>query len=83
MLAKTVEINWHDGQAIYSVDFSPDGSRYATAGADNSVRVRPFFKVKKLKKSKFCSLFRFGAFINDLIMPPQIFQLPPPTIQLM
>lgn len=39
MLAKTVEINWHDGQAIYSVDFSPDGSRYATAGADNSVRV--------------------------------------------
>lgn len=50
MLAKTVEINWHDGQAIYSVDFSPDGSRYATAGADNSVRVcysntclNPFF----------------------------------------
>lgn len=40
MLAKTLEINWHDGQAIYSVDFSPDGSRYATAGADNSVRVR-------------------------------------------
>ncbi|KAI9356688.1 WD40-repeat-containing domain protein [Pilaira anomala] len=39
MLAKTVEINWHDGQAIYSVDFSPDGSRYATAGADNSVRI--------------------------------------------
>lgn len=39
MLAKTLEINWHDGQAIYSVDFSPDGSRYATAGADNSVRV--------------------------------------------
>lgn len=39
MLAKTVEINWHDGQAIYSVDFSPDGARYATAGADNSVRV--------------------------------------------
>ncbi|KAI8645461.1 WD40-repeat-containing domain protein [Parasitella parasitica] len=38
MLAKTLEINWHDGQAIYSVDFSPDGSRYATAGADNSVR---------------------------------------------
>ncbi|KAG1121342.1 hypothetical protein G6F42_012522 [Rhizopus arrhizus] len=39
MLAKTLEINWHDGQAIYSVDFSPDGSRYATAGADNSVRI--------------------------------------------
>lgn len=39
MLAKTVEINWHDGQAIYSIDFSPDGARYATAGADNSVRV--------------------------------------------
>ncbi|OAD01607.1 hypothetical protein MUCCIDRAFT_118669, partial [Mucor lusitanicus CBS 277.49] len=34
----TLEINWHDGQAIYSVDFSPDGSRYATAGADNSDR---------------------------------------------
>jgi WD40 repeat protein len=43
MLAKTVEINWHDGQAIYSVDFSPDGSRYATAGADNSVRVSLLF----------------------------------------
>lgn len=40
MLAKTLEINWHDGQAIYSVDFSPDKSRYATAGADCSVRVR-------------------------------------------
>jgi WD40 repeat protein len=39
MLAKTVEINWHDGKAIYSVDFSPDGARYATAGADNTVRV--------------------------------------------
>ncbi|KAI9480790.1 MAG: WD40-repeat-containing domain protein [Benjaminiella poitrasii] len=39
MLAKTLEINWHDGQAIYSVDFSPDGLRYATAGADNSVRI--------------------------------------------
>ncbi|KAI7905007.1 WD40-repeat-containing domain protein [Cokeromyces recurvatus] len=39
MLAKTLEINWHDGQAIYSVDFSPDGTRYATAGADNSVRI--------------------------------------------
>lgn len=40
MLAKTLEINWHDGQAIYSIDFSPDGARYATAGADNSVRVK-------------------------------------------
>ncbi|KAI8367796.1 WD40-repeat-containing domain protein [Blakeslea trispora] len=39
MLAKTLEINWHDGQAIYSIDFSPDGSRYATAGADNSIRI--------------------------------------------
>lgn len=50
MLAKTVEINWHDGQAIYSVDFSPDGSRYATAGADNSVRVSCHKKSKKRKK---------------------------------
>ncbi|KAI8365480.1 WD40-repeat-containing domain protein [Choanephora cucurbitarum] len=39
MLAKTLEINWHDGQAIYSIDFSSDGSRYATAGADNSIRI--------------------------------------------
>ncbi|KAI8980901.1 WD40-repeat-containing domain protein [Pilobolus umbonatus] len=39
MLTKTIEINWHDGQAIYSTDFSPDGYRYATAGADCSVRM--------------------------------------------
>ncbi|KAI8365221.1 WD40-repeat-containing domain protein [Radiomyces spectabilis] len=39
MIAKTLEINWHDGQAIYSADFSPDGSRYATAGADTTVRI--------------------------------------------
>ena len=42
MLAKTLEINWHDGQAIYSIDFSSDGSRYATAGADNSIRVNAY-----------------------------------------
>ncbi|KAI8097101.1 WD40-repeat-containing domain protein [Halteromyces radiatus] len=36
---QTLEINWHDGQAVYSVDFSPDGLRFATAGADASVRL--------------------------------------------
>lgn len=40
MIAKTLEINWHDGQAIYSIDFSLDSLRYATAGADCSIRVR-------------------------------------------
>ncbi|KAG2225266.1 hypothetical protein INT45_001490, partial [Circinella minor] len=35
----TLEINWHDGQAIYSVDFSSDGIRMASAGADTSVRL--------------------------------------------
>ncbi|KAG0191748.1 Chromatin assembly factor 1 subunit B [Apophysomyces sp. BC1034] len=39
MIAKTLEINWHDGQAVYSIDFSPDGQRYATAGADSSIRI--------------------------------------------
>jgi chromatin assembly factor 1 subunit B len=39
MIAKTLEINWHEGQAIYSIDFSLDGLRYATAGADSSIRV--------------------------------------------
>ncbi|KAI9320969.1 WD40-repeat-containing domain protein [Dichotomocladium elegans] len=39
MKAKTIEINWHDGQAIYSVDFSSDGTRFASAGADTSVRL--------------------------------------------
>ncbi|KAF7731912.1 hypothetical protein EC973_007743 [Apophysomyces ossiformis] len=39
MIAKTLEINWHDGQAVYSIDFSPDGLRYATAGADSSIRI--------------------------------------------
>lgn len=70
MLAKTVEINWHDGQAIYSVDFSPDGSRYATAGADNSVRVSKASILKGDLLSLNLTTFeiRFGAFINDLIM---------------
>ncbi|KAG1057650.1 hypothetical protein G6F43_000506 [Rhizopus delemar] len=35
----TLEINWHEGQAIYSIDFSLDGLRYATAGADSSIRI--------------------------------------------
>ncbi|KAI7862254.1 WD40-repeat-containing domain protein [Spinellus fusiger] len=39
MIAKTLEINWHDGQAVYSTDFAPDGSRFATGGADTSVRI--------------------------------------------
>ncbi|KAI8332445.1 WD40-repeat-containing domain protein [Chlamydoabsidia padenii] len=39
MIAKTLEINWHDGQAVYSVDFSSDGERFATAGADATVRL--------------------------------------------
>ncbi|ORX62316.1 WD40 repeat-like protein [Hesseltinella vesiculosa] len=39
MLAKTIEINWHDTKAVYSVDFSTDGQRLATAGADASVRI--------------------------------------------
>ncbi|KAI8149153.1 WD40-repeat-containing domain protein, partial [Fennellomyces sp. T-0311] len=37
-----LEINWHDGQAIYSVDFSSDGTRMASAGADTSVRIESF-----------------------------------------
>ncbi|CDS09776.1 hypothetical protein LRAMOSA02453 [Lichtheimia ramosa] len=39
MKAKTIEINWHDGLAIYSVDYSSDGIRFASAGADTSVRL--------------------------------------------
>ncbi|ORZ03728.1 WD40-repeat-containing domain protein [Syncephalastrum racemosum] len=39
MRAKTLEINWHDGQAVYSVDFSADGMRVATAGANTAVRL--------------------------------------------
>lgn len=53
MLAKTLEINWHDGQAIYSADFSPDGSRYATAGADNSVRVSGIISRKQRSNTHF------------------------------
>jgi chromatin assembly factor 1 subunit B len=76
MLAKTLEINWHDGQAIYSVDFSPDGSRYATAGADNSVRVRnttnkaDYAPQKKTKELIYIS--RSGVFKNDPTIPQSI-----------
>ncbi|CEG70216.1 hypothetical protein RMATCC62417_06154 [Rhizopus microsporus] len=58
MIAKTLEINWHDGQAIYSIDFSLDSLRYATAGADCSIRIwsiqkRPHNAVDvKVKDSK-------------------------------
>lgn len=34
-----IEINWHDREAVYSVDFSPNSNRVVTAGADGTVRV--------------------------------------------
>ncbi|KAL0088445.1 WD40-repeat-containing domain protein [Phycomyces blakesleeanus] len=39
MIAQTLEINWHDTKAVYSTDFSSDGMRFATGGADTSVRI--------------------------------------------
>ncbi|KAI9030864.1 WD40-repeat-containing domain protein [Phycomyces nitens] len=39
MIAQTLEINWHDTKAVYSTDFSSDGLRFATGGADTSVRI--------------------------------------------
>ncbi|KAJ2081763.1 Chromatin assembly factor 1 subunit [Coemansia sp. RSA 988] len=45
MRVKTVQINWHDGQPIFSVDFdhnyegSEGGWRFATGGGDNNVRI--------------------------------------------
>jgi chromatin assembly factor 1 subunit B len=65
MIAKTLEINWHDGQAIYSIDFSLDSLRYATAGADCSIRVRPRKEIQYIRN---IYPVRFGAFKNDLIM---------------
>ncbi|KAG2178221.1 hypothetical protein INT43_003474 [Umbelopsis isabellina] len=34
-----IEINWHDREAVYSVDFSPNSNRVVTAGADGTVRI--------------------------------------------
>ncbi|KAJ1973572.1 Chromatin assembly factor 1 subunit [Dimargaris verticillata] len=40
MKAKTVQVNWHDKLAIFSVDFDPQcPSRFATAGGDSNVRI--------------------------------------------
>ncbi|KAG2187101.1 hypothetical protein INT44_004771 [Umbelopsis vinacea] len=39
MKAKPIEINWHDREAVYSVDFSPNSNRVVTAGADGTVRI--------------------------------------------
>ncbi|KAI9256270.1 WD40-repeat-containing domain protein [Sporodiniella umbellata] len=50
MLAKSVEISWHDGKAIYSIDFSSDNKRYATAGADNSIRVSTLKRIWNIQK---------------------------------
>ncbi|TPX37649.1 hypothetical protein SmJEL517_g00770 [Synchytrium microbalum] len=42
---KTLQIHWHDKQAVYSVDFEPGTSeRFATGGADNAVRI---WKIQK------------------------------------
>lgn len=44
MKIKTVQILWHNKEAIFSADFEPSGNRLATGGADQTVRVRGFTK---------------------------------------
>ena len=39
MKIKTVQILWHNKEAIFSADFEPHGNRLATGGADQTVRV--------------------------------------------
>lgn len=39
MKASAIQVNWHDKQPVYSVDFELKGDRFATAGGDNTVRV--------------------------------------------
>jgi hypothetical protein len=45
MRVKTLQILWHDKQAIFTADFEPNGgSRLATGGADQNVRVCSYLK---------------------------------------
>lgn len=39
MKYKTIEINWHDRNPVFSLDFH-SSNKLATAGADTCVRVR-------------------------------------------